>query len=71
MTKTKLSAGLDVAQDFLVPFGGARDVFPVHPGLFSLVGEESVAEFGDEVLVFAGIRDENLCHEKLAAANSD
>jgi hypothetical protein len=39
--------------------------------LFSLVGEESVAEFGDEVLVFAGIRDENLCHEKLAAANSD
>src|SRR5271169_795160 len=52
----------DVAQDFLLPFGGKRDVLPVDPR-FTVVGNESIAEPAHEVLVPAGIRNEDLCHE--------
>jgi hypothetical protein len=60
--ENEIGGGLDVGENFLLPLCGQWNVFPVHPGLALLRGE-CVAQFVHEVFVFAGIRDEDLCHD--------
>lgn len=57
----KLFGGLNVGQNLVLPLRRQRNVFPVDPGL-ALLADEGVVKVAHEVLVFAGIRHEDLSH---------